>query len=695
MKTAMKFIIHLIIIFLLLTSCAEKDKIDLSKLKKATRAELTTVYSPGDTTYRDIRLEKIRKGRDMSYAMPEYKSLHDWETRAAKLKKHIFIANGLWPMPEKTPLHARVYDKIEHKDYSVEKVYFESYPGFYVTGNLYRPVGKTGPFPGIISPHGHWQNGRLENSEKASVPGRCINFARQGYVIFSYDMVGYEDSKQVSHHFADTKMHQLWGISLMGLQLWDSIRALDFITSLADVDTSRIGCTGASGGGTQTFMVTAVDDRIKVAAPVNMISAHFQGGCLCENVPELRLNTFNVEIGALTAPRPLLMVSDTHDWTKNTPTVEYPMMRKIYDLYNADEKLKYVQYDFPHNYNKTSRDAVYAWFAKWLLHDDDAEKYKEKTFTVEAPENLLNFSDKNPPPGEMNEEKLTEYLKGLYNNQLVAYWPKDNDQLKKIREVYGTALQDILDVEIPENVETHIVGQSTAGGFAVTQLLISRAGQKDWIPAIFYQPVRANGRAVLIVHPQGKAALAKEGSTQPIDLVAALLKKGCSVLAIDAFKTGEHTLPASMKMRDESISHYTTFNKTDLQERIQDIATAVGFLNKKLKVSLIGLEKAGPWALLAAAVIPHLSAVVADGAHLDIQNEHVLLQDFFTPGLAKVGGMLTAAALVSPTRLYYFNAPENISSDKIKAVYKLAGKPGNVLISRENFSEKKLEKILF
>lgn len=691
----MKFIIHLSILFLLFASCVEKEQIDLSKLKKASPSDLTTVYSPGDSTFRDTRLEKVRRGKNMDYTMPEYKSLQQWESRAEKLKKHILIANGLWPMPEKTPLNAKVYDKIEHNDYSVEKVYFESYPGFFVTGNLYRPVGKTGPFPAIISPHGHWENGRLENSEKASVPGRCINFARQGYVIFSYDMVGYEDSKQVSHHFADTKMHQLWGISLMGLQLWDSIRALDFITSLADVDTSRIGCTGASGGGTQTFMVTAVDQRIKVAAPVNMISANFQGGCLCENAPELRLNTFNVEIGALTAPRPLLMVSDTYDWTKNTPTVEYPMMRKIYDLYNADEKVKYVQYDFPHNYNKTSREAVYAWFAKWLLHDDNAEKYKEKEFQVEAPENLLNFSKKNPPPGDMNEEKLTTYLKELYKNQLKAYWPKNKNQLEKFRQVYGYALQDILDVEIPKDVEKHIVGQSAGDGFAVTRLLISRAGQQDWIPAIFYQPVHSNGKAALIVHPQGKAALVKSGATQPVDPVSDLLKKGCPVLAIDVFKVGEHQLPATLKMRDEDIPHFTTFNKTDLQERIQDIATAVHFLNKKYKVNLIGMDKAGAWALLAAAVTPHLHAVVIDGAHLDIQNDELLVKYYFVPGLERVGGFLTAAALLSPTALYYYNASENFPAEKIKAVYQLSGKPDNVLISGKNVQDGKLHEILF
>ncbi len=691
----MKVIIRLSILFFFFTSCVKKEKIDLSKLKKASASDLTTVYSSGDSTFRDVRLKNIPRGRDMDYTMLEYKSLQEWEKRAAQLRKHILIATGLWPIPEKTPLHAKIYDKIEHNDYSVEKVYFESYPGFFVTGNLYRPVGKTGLFPGIISPHGHWKNGRLENSEKASVPGRCINFARQGYVIFSYDMVGYEDSKQVSHQFANTKMHQLWGISLMGLQLWNSIRSLDFITSLADVDTSRIGCTGASGGGTQTFLVTAVDDRIKVAAPVNMISAHFQGGCLCENAPELRLNTFNVEIGALTAPRPLLMVSDTYDWTKNTPTVEYPMMRKIYDLYNADEKLKYVQYDFPHNYNKTSREAVYAWFAKWLLHDDDAQKYKEKPFAVEAPENLLNFSDKNPPPGDMNEEKLTEYLKRIYKSQLDAYWPKNKDQLEKFHQVYGEALRDILDVEISGNVETHVIGQSAADGFAVTQLLLSMAGKNAWIPAIFYQPVQSGSNAVLIVHPQGKAALVKPGSTQPIDLVTNLLKKGCPVLAIDAFKIGEHKLPESGKMRNEDIPYFTTFNKTDLQERIQDIAVAIHFLNNKYNVDLIGMDEAGEWAMLAADAIPHLHAVVVDGAHMDIQSDNVLLKHFFIPGLEREGGMLTAAALIPPTACYYFNASENFPADKIKAIYKMAGKPDNVVVSTENVLDRKLEEILF
>ena len=181
-----------------------------------------------------------------------------------------------------------------HDDYGVSKVYFESLPGFFVTGNLYRPIG-AGPFPAILSPHGHWAYGRLENTDINSVPGRAINLARQGFVVFTYDMIGYNDSRQLPHTFGGRR-ERLWGLSLGGLQLWNSIRALDFLETLPYVRRDAIGVTGESGGGTQTFLLAAVDERVQVAAPVNMISLHMQGGCLCENLPGLRLDTTNVEI---------------------------------------------------------------------------------------------------------------------------------------------------------------------------------------------------------------------------------------------------------------------------------------------------------------------------------------------------------------------------------------------------------------
>ena len=153
-------------------------------------------------------------------------------------------------VPEKTPLKPVVFGEISHTDYSVSKVYFESLPGFFVTGNLYKPTGN-GPFPAILSPHGHWAYGRLENSDVASVPGRAINLARQGFVVFTYDMIGYNDSRWYPHTPSHTyhdrefggRRENLWGLSLAGLQLWNSIRAVDFLESLPIVARERIGAT--------------------------------------------------------------------------------------------------------------------------------------------------------------------------------------------------------------------------------------------------------------------------------------------------------------------------------------------------------------------------------------------------------------------------------------------------------------------
>src|SRR5881296_161090 len=302
---------------------------------------------------------------------PAIRSRSEWESRAKEIREQILVSCGLWPMPEKSPLNARIFGKIEREGYSVEKAYFQTYPGFYLAGNLYRPLGKgSGPFPAILNPHGHWANGRMADTQEGSIAARCINFAKQGMIAFSYDMVGYNDTQfpdwptsdelyRRHRRFATNEVNLLWNISLMGLQTWNSIRALDFLESLPDADRRRLACTGESGGGTQTFMLGAVEDRLAAQAPVVMVSHTMQGGCSCENAPGLRVDYSNMEIAAVPAPRPQILVAATGDWTKMTLTVEGPAIEKVYRLFNAPEKLRYVRYDFDHNYNQTSREAVY------------------------------------------------------------------------------------------------------------------------------------------------------------------------------------------------------------------------------------------------------------------------------------------------------------------------------------------------
>src|SRR5262249_45609786 len=149
-----------------------------------------------------------------------------------------------------------------------------------------------------------------------------------------------------------------------------------------------IGCTGESGGGTQTFLLTAIDHRVKVAAPVVMVSDGFQGGCVCENAAGLRLGTDNVEIAALTAPRPLQPLGATGDWAARTMTNAYPAVRSVYALLGRPDRVGADVFNFPHNYNQTSRNAVYPFLAHWLLGIDDSQSTLEGEQAVEKPEDL-------------------------------------------------------------------------------------------------------------------------------------------------------------------------------------------------------------------------------------------------------------------------------------------------------------------
>lgn len=628
----------------------------------------TFAMAAEEAAFPDARFSTMRMGDKMDYVMPEFSTLQQWLEYRKELKNRILISTGLQPLPAKTALHSRIFDKTEHPDYTVAKVLFESYPGFYVTGNLYCPIGQPGPHPAILNPHGHWANGRMENSELNSGPGRCISFARQGYVIFSYDMVGYQDSKQISHEFANSPKHELWGINLMGLQLWNSIRSLDFLHSLPDVDTLRIACTGESGGGTQTFMLTAIDERIKVAAPVNMVSAHFQGGCLCENAPGLRLHNFNVEIAAMAAPRHLLLIATKQDWTDNNPTVEFPMIRSIYRLYGAEENVQCVQFDYPHNYNKDSREAVYDWFGRWLLGQTGQNPFKEPAFTIDAREKLRIYGDEEKPVGKMTEAVLTANLQHLAEQSFKQAWPGTAAQLAAWQLPQRTILSTVLDTQIPQQVESRILDEKSYQDFTMIRLVISGDKLSHWIPALLLKPAGAIKGSSLIIHPAGKSALFDSLSSALLPGVADLLRSGEQVLAIDCFNTGEHT--CEKPVRDRSLKHFLTFNRTDAQEQIQDIVTAGRFLRREAGVHLYGLEQAGAWALLAAGVSNDFAQVTCDAMGGTLNDESFLLQHVFMPGLARYGGALAAAACTAPRPLTLFNCQKSPFVKTVQQLYK-------------------------
>jgi len=319
----------------------------------------------------------------------QWDDVESWEKRAQTIRTGIIRGIGLDTIKlYKGDFGLIASEPREMQGYSVQNIAIESFPGFYITGHLYRPTESREQYAGILSPHGHWNDRRFSDE----VQTRCAVLARMGAIVFAYDMVGYGESTQVDHDIS----------IVMLLQTLNSIRALDFLLSLPEVDSERIGVTGASGGATQCFILTAIDDRVKVSVPAVQVSAHFFGGCGCESGMPIHKSahhqTNNVEIAALCAPRPMLLISNGADYTRNTPRVEYPYVKKVYELYNVEHKVESVHFpNEKHDYGFHKRTVAYNFLAHHLDLDHNnipyQDGYKEDFVQVLPKSDLVVFGD--------------------------------------------------------------------------------------------------------------------------------------------------------------------------------------------------------------------------------------------------------------------------------------------------------------
>ncbi len=341
-------------------------------------------------------------------ALTQFPDRASWDAYAAHLRKRIQENVGLSPWPKRTALNPIFRAKRTFDGYTVENVAFESVPGYFVTGNLYRPLNAQPPFPVILSTHGH--GGAIKQPEDFEKQGRFTStvqarggtFARLGAVVLSIEMVGYGDSiAQVGEAAHKRPFTQT-------LQTWNTTRALDLLLSLEGADPKRVAVSGESGGGTQTFLLTALDPRVTLAAPVVMVSSYFFGGCACESGLPIHRSADhfanNAMIAALAAPRPLLIVSDGKDWTQHNPTIEFPFLQKIYGYYGVPQKTAHVHLPTEgHDYGPSKREAVYRFIAAQFGLDlapalDAAGKIDESRVTIERHVPLHVFNDEFPLP---------------------------------------------------------------------------------------------------------------------------------------------------------------------------------------------------------------------------------------------------------------------------------------------------------
>jgi dienelactone hydrolase len=664
-----------------------------------------TVFAPGERPD-DRRLGAIRD-LDTHCPFTPPATVAAWRERAAALRRQIQVALGLWPWPTRTPLNARVHGTVERDDYVVDKVVFESLPGHYVTGSLYRPKGRPGRLPAVLSPHGHWPGGRFhdagekdareaiasgaepfEAAARHPLQARAVHLARMGAVTFLYDMEGYADSVQipraVAHELkaARPQMHdpRAWGLyspqaelhlqSVMGLQTWNAIRALDYLTSRDDVDPLRVGVTGASGGATQTMMVAALDERPAAFFPAVMVSTHMQGGCTCENASYLRIGTGNAEIASLAAPKPLGMTA-ANDWTKEFATDGYPDVQRVFALSGAPDHVllrPFVQ--FEHNYNGVARAVMYEWFNRHLRLGFD-EPPKERPFVPLTVAEASVWDDGHPKPaGEAHERALLEWLTRDAAAAIAALDPTDAARAGRFTEVVGGAFAVILGGPVAQNDEVRFEERGTEpdGGTTLTRGLLRRESNGAALPALLWSRHRAKGVAIL-VSPDGKDSLvpsrvASARGTRSNDpwlpaSAGRLLAAGYDVLEIDVLGHGELRAPDvpfdRMRLASERAHAGFTYgyNLPLPAQRVQDVLTAIRFARSRAgrngRVLLVGTGPAAAWAAGARA----LADGAVDRAALDLEGFRFGATDRidspdFLPGALKYGDVPALLALSAP-----------------------------------------------
>ncbi len=647
----------------------------------------------------------------------------DWAVRKEYVRRQIQLAAGLWPMPPRPAISATVHGRVERDGYTIDRVFFESAPGFLVTGSLYRPAGAKGKLPTIMCPHGHWAAGRFhdhgenqlkqelasggeqfERGGRHPLQARCVQLARMGCQVFIYDMMGYADggsaSEALAHRFTTQRPHMSdpnhWGLfsaqaelrllNILGLQTWNSIRALDWLTSRDDCDQQRIGITGASGGGSQTFLLTAIDDRITAAFPAVMVSTAMQGGCTCENASYLRVNTGNIEFAAMAAPRPLFM-SGANDWTVEIEKKGLPELKQHYTMLGVPDRVHAKHFQFPHNYNWPSRMMMYRFFNKFLNLGFREEDIIEKDFSPLTREEATVFNQKYPAPKHSEDEELA-FLRAwdtTSNSQIAALTPVDTASLREFRRIIGGALEIMIGRGLPakDAIEYEQLSEEDRGTYTeyTARLRFPKHGEE--VPTVFLNPKTWNQQVVLWLDGQGKSGLFSEDG-KPISQIADLLNAGFAVGSIDPLYIGEYTEDGKPVKEYRIVNNTREFagftlgyNHPLFSQRTHDILSLISFAkNHPLQPSALhvaGVNGAGPLAAAACAMIPGTIASLA----VDTQGYRFAtitgIRDVnLLPGAVKYGDVPALLALCAPARLAV--AGESAESIPVTlAAYKAAG----------------------
>ncbi len=633
-----------------------------------------------------------------------------WEERRVKLREVMFAAMG--PTPETPcPLEPKELGVLKRDGYRIEKLIFQSRPDVWVTATAYVPEPAKGKAPAVLVVHGHWAWARRD----PVVQARCLGLVKLGFVVLAVDAFGagerFTAPARGTYHgalFGST----LWpaGQTLLGTQVYDNRRAVDYLRSRPEVDGERLGVNGASGGGNQSMYAGALDERLRAVVPVCSVGTYqaylHAACCVCEVLPGALRFCEEGDVLGLVAPRALLVVNATRDafqFSVGEAEKSVARAKAVYKLCGVEEKLRHAVFESPHDYNQAMREAMYGWMTRWLKDEGDGKPIPEPKHEVEKPEDLACFPDGNHPKGFLFPPTFAA-------REARALLKRFDELPKHVEEWESTAVhmraqlrKDVFG-EFPKGArpKAELGKAERADGVVSTSLLLKPEGDLP-LPAVLTFKSGRGGRvpACLLLHLDGKAEALKHPAAK------ALVAKGWDVLAPDLRATGE-TRPERDAVRDapdhNSAEHALWVGRPLLGQWVFDVQCLLDWLAlqpglDKGRLAVAGIGQAGVVALCAAGLF---NDRVASAAVIDTPVSFVTETAYgpstrmglLAPGLLRAGDVPHLAAMFAPRRLIVSNglSPQGrrLKESAVQEAYAFTGgvyklhKAGDKLTVRED-----------
>jgi Acetyl xylan esterase (AXE1) len=623
------------------------DRVDSFARSNKLMDSLPDVLGKDHADLIDARLRQEALMKYEEHQLPQ--NSEEWHSFRAQLKAQIMQKTGAIS-DHQLPLNMQETGSIKMKGYTIKNIFFQTSPGIYATANLYIPDGR-GPFPAVIHMHGHWTDAKADETCVQQV-GHTL--ALNGYVCLTIDAFGAGERSTIhgrpEYHGSNLGASLMnIGASLMGLQISDNMRAVDLLCSLPFVDASRIGATGASGGGNQTMWLTAMDERIKAAVPVVSVGTFesyvMHSNCICELLIDGLTFTEEAGVLALVAPRAMKICTHLKDDNPTFQPVEmlksYRRAKCVYAMLGVSNNMSYQLSDTTHGYWAVDREAMLGWFDLHLKGTGSGTPKKEIPFETLPAERLMVFA-----PGKRDPRVVTieAYCKQKGNEWRSAFLHTSSFDVQLKRK----ELKEILRCNEPSAIEKIYTYSKNKGWDRCT---IETTDGK-LLPLLYLAPRRTGRDYVIICHAKGKTGI-------PHDIVKRYEDRGMGIVVVDLYGTGEASSPNADTLLDDRMPFHTLaraelwLGKTVLGEWVKELNIMTDLLKSHYharKIEIDGTREAGLAGLFLAGCKGKVNALVLRDAPVSYLFDRRDSVDFFTmgihlPGFLNWGDVSLAAAL--------------------------------------------------